>query len=158
MRKAMLWHYRNARCAERNRSREADRHWFTQEIPRCSWNPKIHYRVYKFSALNSVLTQLTFLTLWAEWDWICLVHWSVVPVLMMMVDECGTVGGMEIGKGNRISWREPVSPILSATNPTWPDLRPNPGLRSGKPATKFLSYGTALLIRLAEFVPQCEVH
>jgi hypothetical protein len=38
------------------------------------------------------------------------------------------------------------SATLSTTNPTWPDLRSNPGRRSGKPATNRLSYGTAFSI------------
>jgi hypothetical protein len=35
------------------------------------------------------------------------------------------------------------SATLSATNPTWPELGSNPGLRRGKPASNRLSYGTA---------------
>jgi hypothetical protein len=35
------------------------------------------------------------------------------------------------------------SATLSTTNPTWTDLRANPGLRAKKPATNRLSYGTA---------------
>jgi hypothetical protein len=35
--------------------------------------------------------------------------------------------------------------ILSTTNPTWPDLRLNPGRRGGKPATNRLSYGTTII-------------
>jgi hypothetical protein len=31
------------------------------------------------------------------------------------------------------------------TNPTWPDLRSNPGRRGGKLATNRLSHGTAIL-------------
>jgi hypothetical protein len=35
------------------------------------------------------------------------------------------------------------SVTLSTTNPTWPDLSSNTGRRDGKPATNWLSYGTA---------------
>jgi hypothetical protein len=52
-------------------------------------------------------------------------------------DECGAVGGMRIGRGNR-STRRKASPT---TNPTLPDLRSNTGHRSVKPATNRLSYG-----------------
>jgi hypothetical protein len=56
-----------------------------------------------------------------------------------MIDEgdCGAVGGVKIGRGNRIC----PSATLSTTNPTWPDPGSNPGHRGGKPATNRLSYG-----------------
>jgi hypothetical protein len=55
---------------------------------------------------------------------------------MINVDDCGAIGGMKTGK-----YLEKACPsaTLSTTNPT----RPNPGRRSGKPATSRLSYGTA---------------
>jgi hypothetical protein len=40
------------------------------------------------------------------------------------------------------------SATLSTTNPTWPDLRSNPGRHGGKPATSRLGYGTALVVPL----------
>jgi hypothetical protein len=41
-----------------------------------------------------------------------------------------------------------LSATSFATNPTWPDLGPNPGDRGGKPATNHLRYGTASRIVL----------
>jgi hypothetical protein len=54
-----------------------------------------------------------------------------------MTDEgdCGAIGGMKIGRGNRST--------LSTTKPTWPDRGSNPGRCSGKPTTNRLSYGAA---------------
>jgi hypothetical protein len=45
------------------------------------------------------------------------------------------------------------SATLSTTNPTWPDMRSNPGRRGGKPATNRLSYGTASTLGLL-FYPE----
>jgi hypothetical protein len=41
------------------------------------------------------------------------------------------------------------SVTLPSTNPTWPDLGPNPGRGGGKPATNRLRYGTAIVPSLA---------
>jgi hypothetical protein len=60
-------------------------------------------------------------------------------------DECGAVGGMKIGKGNRSTVRKPA---LSTINPTSPDLGSNPDRRGGKPATNRLSYGAVIIIKL----------
>jgi hypothetical protein len=54
----------------------------------------------------------------------------------------GAVGGTEIGRANRRTWREPV------LVPVYPqkiiyDLTSNPALHSGKPTTSRLSYVTA---------------
>jgi hypothetical protein len=49
--------------------------------------------------------------------------------------DCGVIGGMKIGRGNRST--------LSTTNPTWSDPGSNLGRRGGKPATNRLSYGAA---------------
>jgi hypothetical protein len=60
----------------------------------------------------------------------------------MVDDECGVVGGMRIGRGNRSTRRKPVSvPLCPPQIPH--DLGSNPGRRGGKPATNPLSYGTA---------------
>jgi hypothetical protein len=60
-------------------------------------------------------------------------------------DDCGEIGGMKIGMGNRSTRRKPaLVPLLSTINPTWLDPGLNPGRRSGKPATSRLSYGAAL--------------
>jgi hypothetical protein len=57
--------------------------------------------------------------------------------------DCGEIGGMKIGKGNRSTRRKPAT--LSTTNPTRLDPRLNPGRRGGKPATNRLSSGAAAL-------------
>jgi hypothetical protein len=59
-------------------------------------------------------------------------------------DDCGTVGGMRIDRGNR-GTRRKLAPTatLSTTNPTWTDPGSNLGLRGGKQVTNCLSYGTA---------------
>jgi hypothetical protein len=62
--------------------------------------------------------------------------------------ECGQVGGMRIGRGNRSYRRKPAPVLLSTTNLTWPDLDSNPGRRSEKPATNRLTYGTAFFGKL----------
>jgi hypothetical protein len=61
---------------------------------------------------------------------------------MMGEGDCGEIGGIKIGKGNRSTWRKPAT--LSTTNPTLLDPGLNPGRRGGKPATNRLSYGAAL--------------
>jgi hypothetical protein len=63
---------------------------------------------------------------------------------MIDVGDCGAIGGMKIGRGNRSTGRKPApSATLSTTNPTWPDPGSNPGRRGGKSATNRLSYGVA---------------
>jgi hypothetical protein len=55
-----------------------------------------------------------------------------------MIDECGAVGGMRIGRGNRGTWRKPAQvplcPPQIPHDPTWARTR----------ATNRLSCGTAL--------------
>jgi hypothetical protein len=90
--------------------------------------------------------------LWVGWDW---GHLVCRPLLLlyqprMIDDDYGAVGGMRIGRGNRCTWRIPVT--LSTTNPTWPDLGANPGRQGGKPATNCLSYGTALMHMLVTYI------
>jgi hypothetical protein len=63
----------------------------------------------------------------------------------MKDDECGAVGGMRIGRGNRNTRKEPARATFSNTNPTLPDLGSKPGSRGGNPVTNRLSYGTAYL-------------
>jgi hypothetical protein len=60
-------------------------------------------------------------------------------------DECGAVGGMKIGRGNRGKKPYP-SAIVSTTNSTLLDMVSNPGRRDGKPANNRLSYGAVLLL------------
>jgi hypothetical protein len=66
-------------------------------------------------------------------------------------DECGTVGGIRIGRRDwstrKKSW---ASATLSTTNPTWRDLVSNPGRRRGKRATNRLNYGTALSVAVTQ--------
>jgi hypothetical protein len=35
-----------------------------------------------------------------------------------MIEDCGDVGGMRIGRGNRSTQKNPAAVILSTTNPT----------------------------------------
>jgi hypothetical protein len=61
--------------------------------------------------------------------------------IRMREDECGTAGGMRIGRGNR-NTRRKLAPV-SLCPPQIPQyLGLNPGRHSGKPATDRLSYGT----------------
>jgi hypothetical protein len=57
--------------------------------------------------------------------------------------DCGEIGGMKIGRGNRSTRRKPAP--VSLCPPQTPHACPdaNPGRRGGKPATNRLSYGAA---------------
>jgi hypothetical protein len=84
------------------------------------------------------------------WGWVYLVLRSLFGLLyqpqMINDDECGAVGGMRIGRGNRRTRRKAAPmPLYSPQIPH--NLTPgsNPGHRGGKPATKRLSYGMALI-------------
>jgi hypothetical protein len=59
-----------------------------------------------------------------------------------MINKCGTVGGMKIGRGNRSTQRKPPSVTLTTTYPTWSDLRLNSGWRNTNLAIKHFSYVT----------------
>jgi hypothetical protein len=89
------------------------------------------------------------------WDWVHLVLRPLIGLLYqprMIDDEYGAVCGMRIGRENRSTRRKPVTiATFSSTNPTWRDLDSNPGRRGGKPATKPLSYGTAMKLYLRTF-------
>jgi hypothetical protein len=69
------------------------------------------------------------------------VHSALRPTVPALGDyDDGEIGGMMIGRGNRInSEKTCLSTALSTTNPTC-----CPGCRGGKPTTNSLSYGTAL--------------
>jgi hypothetical protein len=58
-----------------------------------------------------------------------------------MIDDgdCGTIGGMKIGRGDWSTRRKPAPMPLFP-----PDPGSNPGRRGGKPATNRLSYVTAV--------------
>jgi hypothetical protein len=75
-----------------------------------------------------------------------------------MIDDgdCGAVGGMRIGRGNRSTGRKPAPvPLCPPQIPH--DLGSNPGRRGGKLATNRLSYGTAVDNTNKMVAPTCEV-
>jgi hypothetical protein len=80
-----------------------------------------------------------------------LVRWPIFGLLYQprMIDddddECGVVGGMRIGRGNRSTRRKSAPVTLCPPQIPHPDLGSNPGRRGVKSATNRLSYGTALL-------------
>jgi hypothetical protein len=75
--------------------------------------------------------------------------WPLVQAPDDRWGDCGAIGEMKIGRGNRSTRRKPApAPLCPTTNPTWPDPGSNPGRRSGKPATNRLSYGAATAARL----------
>jgi hypothetical protein len=61
-----------------------------------------------------------------------------------MIDEgdCGAVGGMRLGRGNRSTRRKSASVNLSTTNTTSPEPGSKLGRRGGKPATNRHSHHT----------------
>jgi hypothetical protein len=67
-----------------------------------------------------------------------------------MIDDgdCGVIGGIKIGMGNRSTRKTYPSATLSTINPTWPDPSYNLGRRGGNPATNCLSYGTAIAVKM----------
>jgi hypothetical protein len=73
-------------------------------------------------------------------DWVHLVRRPLFGLLYRprMVDECGVVGGMRIGRGNISTRGENVLVPQIPHN-----LGSNPGRRGEKPATNRLSYSTA---------------
>jgi hypothetical protein len=63
---------------------------------------------------------------------------------LRMIGDGGEIGGMKIGKGNRIIRKKPApAPLCPPQIPTWLDPVLNPCRRGGKPATNCLSYGAA---------------
>jgi hypothetical protein len=62
-------------------------------------------------------------------------------------DECGAIGGMRIGRGNRSTRTKPTPmPLCPPQIPHGLGLEP--GLPHGKPATNCMSYGTAYSFNL----------
>jgi hypothetical protein len=119
--------------------------FFTLILTRLDWYYYYYYYYYYFLI---------------GWDWAHLVLLPLFGLLYQpqMTDDgdCGAIGGMWIGRGNRCTRRKPAPVLLlSTTNPTWPDPGSNPGRRGGKPATNRLRYGmaTGLMLVLRQFIP-----
>jgi hypothetical protein len=67
------------------------------------------------------------------WDWVHLVRRKLTGLLYhprMIDDDCGAVGGMRIGRGNRSTRRKPASVPLCPPRIAH-DLGSNPGHRDG---------------------------
>jgi hypothetical protein len=65
---------------------------------------------------------------------------------MIDEDDCGAIGGMKIGRGNRSTRIKPaLAPLCPPQIPHNQNRARTPGRRGGKPATNRLSYGAALL-------------
>jgi hypothetical protein len=63
---------------------------------------------------------------------------------MIDEDDCGAIGGMKIGRGNRSTRRKPASaPLCPPQIPHDQTRGRTPVRRGGKPATNRLSYGAA---------------
>jgi hypothetical protein len=76
---------------------------------------------------------------------------------MIEDDDCGAIGGMKIGRGNRSTRRKPApAPLCPPQIPHDQTRAPTPGLRGGKPATNLLSYGAAFpdLVPIETFLIQ----
>jgi hypothetical protein len=59
--------------------------------------------------------------------------------------DCGAIGGMKIGRGNRSTRRKTApEPLCPPQIPLDQTPGSNPGRRGGKPATNRLNYGAAL--------------
>jgi hypothetical protein len=70
---------------------------------------------------------------------------------MIDEDDCGAIGGMKIGRGNRSTRRKPApAPLCPPQIPHDQTRARNPGLRGGKPATNRLSYGAAFCVGLGD--------
>jgi hypothetical protein len=64
---------------------------------------------------------------------------------MIDEDDCGAIGGMKIGRGNRSTQRKPAPAPLCPPQISHDQTRARtPARRGGKPATNRLSYGAAL--------------
>jgi hypothetical protein len=63
---------------------------------------------------------------------------------MIDEDDCGAIGGMKIGRGDRSTRRKPaLAPLCPSQIPHDQTRVRTPGRRGGKPATNRLSYGAA---------------
>jgi hypothetical protein len=64
---------------------------------------------------------------------------------MIKEDDCGAIGGMKIGRGNRSTRRKPApAPHCPPQIPHGQTRARTPGRRGGKPATNRLSYRSPL--------------
>jgi hypothetical protein len=73
---------------------------------------------------------------------------SVLVYKTQMIDEddCGAIGGMKIGRGNRSTRGKPApAPFCPPQIPHDQTRARTPGRRGGKPVTNRLSYGAALV-------------
>jgi hypothetical protein len=70
--------------------------------------------------------------------------WPIVQPQMIHEDDCGAIGGMKIGRGNRSTRRKPApAPVCPPQIPHDQTRARTPGRHGGKPATNRLSYGAA---------------
>jgi hypothetical protein len=68
---------------------------------------------------------------------------------MIDEDDCGAIGVMKMGRGNRSTRRKPAPvPLCPPQIPHDQTRARTPGRRGGKPATNRLSYVTTLLVPL----------
>jgi hypothetical protein len=68
---------------------------------------------------------------------------------MIDEDDCGAIGGMKIGRGNRSTRRKPgPAPLCPPQIPHDQTRARTPGRRGGKPPTSRLSYGAALRVNI----------
>jgi hypothetical protein len=66
---------------------------------------------------------------------------------MIDEDDCGAIGVMKIGRGNRSTRRKPASaPLCPPQIPHDQTRARTPDRRGGKPATNHLSYGAAIYV------------
>jgi hypothetical protein len=81
---------------------------------------------------------------------------------MIDEDDCGAIGGVKIGRGNRSTRRKPApAPLYPPQIPIDKTRARTPGRRGGKPATDRLSYGAAfknnkLVAKLFWLASQCQ--
>jgi hypothetical protein len=118
----------------------------------------VHFRDYPFTQLQRTPAIFPLQVRCNEglvgWDWVHFVRRPLFDLLCQsrMInddDECGTGGGIRIGRGNRSTRRKPAPvPLCPPQIPhdlTWART---PGRRGGKPATNCLSYGTVTITRV----------
>jgi hypothetical protein len=74
-----------------------------QDIPHLSWISKVHYRDHKGQPLDP-----SFLVCWSGVRLSPLGTSATYQPRMRDDDECGAVGGMRIGRGNRTTRRKPA--------------------------------------------------